>query len=129
MAAYFKAVSPARHVPAVATTSQPGVPSSPCTITARHYAIDPETGRQTHTNAELTSAAIRAMAQAGGFDLERIDVLSLQIAIVGVTVGDLLNESLARPTALVIHIPPCGAGEKRLFIGVDFRLCPPHKVS
>lgn len=45
-------------------------------ITARHYAVDPETGRATHTNAALTSGAIRSMAQASGFDLERIDCLA-----------------------------------------------------
>ncbi len=45
-------------------------------ITSRHYAVDPETGRPTHTNAELTSGAIRNMARASGFDLEQIDCLS-----------------------------------------------------
>ena len=30
-------------------------------ITARHYAIDPETGVATHTNAELVAAAVRKL--------------------------------------------------------------------
>jgi 3-oxoacyl-[acyl-carrier-protein] synthase-3 len=45
-------------------------------ILARHYAIDPETGRSTHTNAELTSAAIRELARASGLGLADIDCLA-----------------------------------------------------
>jgi 3-oxoacyl-[acyl-carrier-protein] synthase-3 len=45
-------------------------------ITARHYAVDPETGRATHTNAQLTAQAIREMARSSAFDLARLEVLA-----------------------------------------------------
>jgi 3-oxoacyl-[acyl-carrier-protein] synthase-3 len=45
-------------------------------ITARHYARDPQTGRQTHTNAQVTAEAIRSLARAAGFGLDEIDVLA-----------------------------------------------------
>ena len=45
-------------------------------IITRHYAIDPETGRQTHSNAQLTAQAIRAAARNGGLELEDIDLLA-----------------------------------------------------
>ena len=42
----------------------------------RYYAIDPETRRPTHTNAQLTVAAIRAMGEDAGVDLGAIDLLA-----------------------------------------------------
>lgn len=44
-------------------------------ILTRHYAIDPATGRPTHSNAQLTAGAIRALAHAAGFPLDAIDCL------------------------------------------------------
>lgn len=39
-------------------------------IESRHYAIDPETGRPTHSNAQVTAEAIRALGpEANGMDL------------------------------------------------------------
>lgn len=44
-------------------------------IERRHYAIDPATGAATHTNAELTAAAIRGLA-APGFTLDALECLA-----------------------------------------------------
>lgn len=43
-------------------------------IKSRHYAIDPETGRETHTNAKLTAEAVRNL-DASGLDIADIDCL------------------------------------------------------
>ncbi|MEQ1439513.1 beta-ketoacyl-ACP synthase III [Fontimonas sp. SYSU GA230001] len=43
-------------------------------IRSRHYAIDPATGAQTHSNAQLTAEAVRRLA-GNGFSLDDIDVL------------------------------------------------------
>ncbi len=43
-------------------------------IETRHYAIDPASGRPTHSNAQLTAEAVRALAQ-DGFALENIETL------------------------------------------------------
>ena len=44
-------------------------------IRQRHYAIDPATGRFTHSNAQLTAEAIRGL-QPAGFDTAHIDLLA-----------------------------------------------------
>jgi 3-oxoacyl-[acyl-carrier-protein] synthase III len=44
-------------------------------IRTRHYALDRESGRPTHTNAQMTAHAVRAVARAVGFDLAAIDTL------------------------------------------------------
>ncbi len=44
-------------------------------IKTRYYAIDPITGTQTHTNAQMTAAAIRALDAHAGFDPESIECL------------------------------------------------------
>ncbi len=44
-------------------------------IKTRHYAIDPETGEQSYTNAELTAQAIRNL-DGGAFDPASIDLLA-----------------------------------------------------
>lgn len=44
-------------------------------IRARHYALDPATGAQTHTNAQLTAAAVRGLVGAG-FSLDDMEVLA-----------------------------------------------------
>lgn len=43
-------------------------------IRSRHYAIDPATGKPTHTNAQLTAAAVRGLENAG-FSLDAMDCL------------------------------------------------------
>jgi 3-oxoacyl-[acyl-carrier-protein] synthase-3 len=45
-------------------------------ILTRHYAIDPASGRRTHTNTALTSEAIRALARNASMRLEAIDCLA-----------------------------------------------------
>ncbi len=44
-------------------------------IHTRYYALDPETGRLTHTNAGMTAEAVRRLTDGGDFDLSRIDCL------------------------------------------------------
>ena len=38
-------------------------------ITSRDFAIDPATGQQTHTNAQMTAEAVQALARKTGFNL------------------------------------------------------------
>lgn len=45
-------------------------------IKRRHYAVEPGTGRPTHTNARMTAEAIRALARTSGFDLATLDLLA-----------------------------------------------------
>jgi len=42
-------------------------------IKSRHYALDPKTGRPTHTNAQMAALAIRGLKPTGAFDLARGD--------------------------------------------------------
>jgi 3-oxoacyl-[acyl-carrier-protein] synthase-3 len=44
-------------------------------IQTRHYAIDPATGRHTHTNAQLAAEAVRALARKSNFDLATLECL------------------------------------------------------
>ncbi len=45
-------------------------------IETRHYAIDPATGATTHTNAQLTAEAVRALRPHPGFDPSEIECLA-----------------------------------------------------
>jgi len=45
-------------------------------IRERYYAIDPETGKVTHNNAQLTAEAIRRLRPYAGFTLDEIECLS-----------------------------------------------------
>ena len=45
-------------------------------ITTRYYAIDPQTGAFTHTNAELTAEAVRRLKPFPGFSTDQIEYLS-----------------------------------------------------
>ena len=71
-------------------------------IDSRYYAIDPETGRQTHTNAELTAEAIRAVAKDAGRELDDLDCIAC-----GTSSPDQLmpNHALMVHGELAIH--PC----------------------
>jgi 3-oxoacyl-[acyl-carrier-protein] synthase-3 len=42
----------------------------------RYYAIDPATRRSTHTNAELTAAAVRHLCETSGLKLDDMDLLA-----------------------------------------------------
>jgi 3-oxoacyl-[acyl-carrier-protein] synthase-3 len=44
-------------------------------INSRYYAIDPATGASTHTNAQLTAAAIRRLRPVPDFSLDQIECL------------------------------------------------------
>ncbi|HXV99355.1 MAG TPA: hypothetical protein VEC93_13110, partial [Anaerolineae bacterium] len=44
-------------------------------IKFRYYAIDPESGKQTHNNAQLTAEAVRELSRNAGFPLEDIECL------------------------------------------------------
>lgn len=73
-------------------------------IETRHYALDPETGRATHTNAELTAEAVRAVAKSAGRDVNELDCLAC---------GTSSPDQLMPNHALMVHgelgIPPCEA--------------------
>lgn len=45
-------------------------------IQTRHYAVDPETGRHTHSNATMTRDAIVDLAESRGFALDDLELLS-----------------------------------------------------
>lgn len=71
-------------------------------ITRRYYAIDPATGALTHTNAQLTAAAVRGLLPYPGFTPDAIECLCC-----GTTLPDLL----APGHGLMVHgelgTPPC----------------------
>jgi 3-oxoacyl-[acyl-carrier-protein] synthase III len=45
-------------------------------IKQRHYAIDPATGAQTHSNAQMTAEAVRKLGQQTGVNLAELSLLS-----------------------------------------------------
>ncbi|MFF3343643.1 beta-ketoacyl-ACP synthase III [Streptomyces flavidovirens] len=71
-------------------------------ITTRHYAIDPATGKMTHTNVGLTAEAVRMLCERTGFSLADLDSLSCGTALPD---QDLPNH------AVMVHAelgsPPC----------------------
>lgn len=72
-------------------------------ITSRHYAIEPESRRATHSNAQLAAEAVRGLGE-GGHDIETIELLAC---------GTTLPDQLMPNHALMVHgelgIPPCEA--------------------
>nr|QEO74382.1 3-oxoacyl-(acyl carrier protein) synthase III [uncultured bacterium] len=68
----------------------------------RYYAIDPATGRATHTNAELTAEAIRRLLDETGLPAESIDLLAC-----GTSSPDQLAPSHAAMVHGVLRCPPC----------------------
>lgn len=70
-------------------------------IKTRYYAIDPATGKTTHTNAQLTAAAIRRLVNSD-FHLDQIDLLAC-----GTTFADQLVPSHASMVHGELGIPPC----------------------
>ena len=72
-------------------------------ITERYYAIDPQTGNTSHSNAELTAEAIRNL-QNMGCDLQDLDLLAC-----GTTLPDQImpNHALMVQGELKMH--PCEA--------------------
>jgi 3-oxoacyl-[acyl-carrier-protein] synthase-3 len=72
-------------------------------ITARHYSIDPVTLEPTHTNAALTAAAVRQIAE-GGFDLSGLACLAC-----GTSIADQLMPSHASMVHGELGLPPLEA--------------------
>ena len=70
-------------------------------IKKRYYAINPETGETTHTNAQLTAEAVR-MLESNNFSLEDIDCLSC-----GTTQADQIMPNHAVMTHGELGSPPC----------------------
>jgi 3-oxoacyl-[acyl-carrier-protein] synthase-3 len=70
-------------------------------IKTRHYAMEPVTGRITHTNAQLTAEAVRKLAN-GRFKLHHIDLLAC-----GTTFADQLVPSHTNMVHGELGIPPC----------------------
>ena len=70
-------------------------------IKQRHYAYDPSTGRATHSNAQLTSLAVRGLA-GEGFSLDQIECLAT---------GTSLPDQLMPNHGVMVHgelgIPAC----------------------
>jgi 3-oxoacyl-[acyl-carrier-protein] synthase-3 len=83
-------------------------------IATRHYALDPVTGRATHTNAQLASEAVRRLKPCPEFALQDIRCLAC-----GSSTPDLLAPGLASMVHAELGCPPleiastagvCGAG-------------------
>lgn len=70
-------------------------------IRRRHYALDPETGAPTHTNAQLTAEAVRRLA-GPGFDPADIDLL-----VCGTSTPDQLMPNHGAMVHGDLAIPPC----------------------
>jgi 3-oxoacyl-[acyl-carrier-protein] synthase-3 len=71
-------------------------------ITSRHYAIDPITGRQTHTQARLTVDAIRALAGNCNFPLDNLECLAC-----GTSAGDQVIPSHGSMVHAELGGPAC----------------------
>jgi 3-oxoacyl-[acyl-carrier-protein] synthase-3 len=73
-------------------------------IETRHYAIDPETGRLTHTNAQLAAEAVRGLKPYPEFSLNDIECLCC-----ATTCGDVLFPGHALMVLGELGIPGCEA--------------------
>lgn len=72
-------------------------------IHSRHYAIDPKTGRASHSNAQLTALAIQQLARRGH------DLNALQLLACGTTLPDQIMPNHALMVHGELGIPPCEA--------------------
>jgi 3-oxoacyl-[acyl-carrier-protein] synthase III len=73
-------------------------------IRQRHYAIDPASGRLTHSNAQLTAEAVRRLRPYDTFQLKDIQCLCC-----GTTSPDLLFPGHALMVMGELGMPPCEA--------------------
>lgn len=71
-------------------------------IKTRYYAIDKESGLPSHTNAELTAEAIKALVAQANFDISKLDCLSC-----GTTIADQIMPNHAVMVHGEIKNPPC----------------------
>lgn len=72
-------------------------------IITRYYAIDPETGRATHTNAELTAEAVRRLMDRTGLCLDR----DLELLACGTATPDQMMPSHGSMVHGELRSPPC----------------------
>lgn len=72
-------------------------------IVTRHYAIDPATGRATHTNAELTAEAVRRLADRTGLHLGR----EVELLACGTATPDQMMPSHGSMVHGELQSPPC----------------------
>jgi len=79
-------------------------------IETRYYAIDPKTGRFTHTNAQLAAEAVRALWTKSGLKPEAMEVLSC-----GTSGPDQIKPGHAHMVHGELKSPPC---EVASFAGV-----------
>ncbi len=70
-------------------------------IRQRYYAIDPQTGRASHTNAELTTEAVRRLGRQG-CPLKELEVLAC-----GTTLPDQLMPNHGVMVQGELGLPPC----------------------
>lgn len=73
-------------------------------IRTRYYALDPASGRLTHSNAQLTARAIEALAPYEGFSLREIQCLAC-----GTSSPDLLFPGHALMVCGELGLAPCDA--------------------
>ncbi|MGD1972767.1 MAG: hypothetical protein PVH37_03505 [Desulfobacterales bacterium] len=73
-------------------------------IKTRYYAIDPETGRLTHSNAQVAAEAVRRLKPYDNFSVNDIECLAC-----GTTCGDLLFPGHALMVLGELGIPECEA--------------------
>jgi 3-oxoacyl-[acyl-carrier-protein] synthase III len=71
-------------------------------ILTRHYAIDPVTGRHTHTNAQMAAESVRALVKKGDFDLNLLECLCT-----GTSSPDMGQPSHGHMVAGELATPPC----------------------
>jgi 3-oxoacyl-[acyl-carrier-protein] synthase III len=71
-------------------------------IETRYYALDPETGRPTHTNTQITAEAVRLLKPYEGFSVNDIECLSC-----GTTSPDQLIPGHAAMVHGELKSPPC----------------------
>lgn len=72
-------------------------------IKQRHYAIDPATGAQTHTNAQLAAEAVRRLEQTAGVNLRD----SFGLLACGTATADQMIPSHAAMVHGELGAPPC----------------------
>ena len=71
-------------------------------ITSRYYAIDPKTGKATHTNAQLTANAVRKLKPHADFSLD-----SLECLCCGSSSPDVILPGHGVMVAGELKLPPC----------------------
>lgn len=70
-------------------------------IKSRHYAIDPQSGEMTHSNAQIAAAAVRSLHR------NDFDINSIELLVCGTTLPDQLLPNHASMVHGELNIPPC----------------------